>query len=89
MIRVIIENFLLFLLPTIIYVIYVLLTRKEDEQGKGVLDEAPFFWLMGTGVGLILLVLIVFGSTDGGKPGQHYTPPSVGTDGKIDPGGIK
>jgi hypothetical protein len=86
MIRVVIENIVLFLLPTAIYVIYILLTRKQDEQGRGVLDDAPFIWLMLSGTALVFLVLIAFGSTSGGKPGQHYTPPSLGTDGKIDPG---
>jgi len=89
MIRAVIENIVLFLLPTAVYVIYVLLTRKEDDQGKGVLDDAPFFWLMLAGTALVFLVLIAFGSTSGGKPGQQYTPPSLGTDGKIDPGGLK
>ena len=89
MIRVVVENIVLFLLPTAIYATYILLTRKQDEQGKGVLDDAPFFWLMLAGTALVFLVLIAFGSTSGGKPGQTYVPPSIGTDGKIDPGGLK
>ena len=89
MIRVIIENVVLFLLPTAIYAIYILLTRKQGEQGAGVFDDAPFFWLMLAGTGLVLLVLVAFGSTSGGKPGQSYTPPSIGSDGRIEPGGLK
>jgi hypothetical protein len=88
MIRVVVENVVLFLLPTAIYVIYVLLTRKADEKG-GVLDEAPFFWLMLAGTGLVFIVLIAFGSTSGGRPGQSYVPPSMSKDGHIEPGQLK
>ncbi len=88
MIRVVVENIVLFLLPTAIYVIYVLLTRKQEEKG-GVLDDAPFFWLMLAGTALVFLVLIAFGSTSGGKPGQSYVPPHIGRDGRIEPGELK
>lgn len=88
MIRVVIENVVLFFLPMAIYVTYVLLTRKADAK-SGLLDDAPFLWLMLAGTVLVLVVLIAFGSTSGGKPGQVYTPPSMSKDGKIDPGGLK
>ena len=88
MIRVVIENIVLFLLPMVIYVAYVLLTRKPGEK-EGVLDDAPFFWLMLAGTVLVLVVLVAFGSTSGGKPGQSYVPPSLSKDGKIEPGQLK
>ena len=44
MMRVVIENVLLFLLPTVIYVAYVLLTRSESTAGT-VINEAPLVWL--------------------------------------------
>lgn len=88
MIRVVIENVVLFLLPMAIYVTYVLLTRRADAKG-GLLDDAPFLWLMLAGTVLVLVVLIAFGSTSGGKPGQTYVPPSLTKDGKIDPGRLK
>jgi hypothetical protein len=34
-------------------------------------------------------VLIAFGSTSGGKPGQVYTPPSLSKDGHVEPGVLK
>lgn len=87
MIRLVIENILLFLLPTIVYVIYVAATR--DDQHKGLLDEAPLAWLMLAGTVLVVVVLAVFGSDEqGGRPGQAYTPPSM-KDGRIEPGQIK
>ncbi len=88
MIRVVVENIVLFLLPTAIYVIYVLLTRKQHVK-TGIFDEAPFFWLMLAGTALVILVLVAFGTTSGGKPGQSYVPPHLGRDGRIEPGELK
>ncbi len=91
MIRIIVENVLLFLLPTLLYIGYVLLSRAQagDEAGTaGVLDDAPLLVLFGAGALLVIVTLIAFGSTTGGKPGQHYEPPSL-EDGKIKPGHIE
>jgi hypothetical protein len=87
MIRIIIENVLLFLLPTIIYIAYVYMTRDEKPGAARVLDDAPLLWLFLAGVVLILVTLITFGSMSGGKPGQHYTPP-IYKDGHIEPGHV-
>ena len=87
MIRIVIENILLFLLPTIVYVIYVAATR--DDTHKGLLDGAPLVWLLMAGSVLMLLVLAFFANdSTGGKPGQVYVPPSM-KGGEIDPGRIK
>ena len=88
MIRVVIENIVLFFLPMAVYVTYVLLTRKADAKG-GLMDDAPLLWLMFAGTAVVFVVLIVFGSTSGGKPGQVYIPPSLSKDGKIEPGVLK
>jgi hypothetical protein len=86
MIRIVIENILLFLLPTVAYVIYVVATRGDSR--KGILDEAPLAWLMLAGSALVLAVLATYGSDTRGKPGQVYVPPSM-KDGRIEPGRIK
>jgi len=88
MIRIVAENILLFLLPTIIYVAYVYMTREEKPDAKRVLDDAPLIWLFVAGAALVLIVLASFGTVSGGKPGQVYTPPSF-KDGRIQPGQIK
>ncbi len=88
MIRVVIENIVLFFLPMAIYVTYVLLTRKADAKG-GLLDDAPLMWLMFSGTVVVFVVLVAFGSTSGGKPGQVYTPPSLNKDGQVEPGTLK
>ena len=86
MIRVVIENIVLFLLPTAVYALYMAATRSDTN--KGILDEAPLVWLMMTGTALVLIVLAAFGSNTGGRPGQHYDPPTM-KDGHIEPGRIK
>jgi hypothetical protein len=86
MIRVVIENLLLFLLPTLVYVIYVAVTR--DDEHKGIFDEAPLAWLVLAGSLLVVIVLATYGSDTRGKPGQIYVPPSM-KDGHIEPGRIE
>ena len=95
MIRIIVENVLLFLLPTLLYVGYVVVSRAqasgeagEEAHAAGVLDDAPLLWLFGAGALLVIVTLVAFGSTTGGKPGQHYEPPSL-EDGTIKPGHIE
>ena len=87
MIRIVIENILLFLLPTVIYVAYIYLTREEKPEAARVLDDAPLVWLFMAGAVLMVVTLVTFGSMTGGKPGQTYTPPVL-EDGRIVPGHI-
>jgi len=86
MIRLVIENILLFLLPTVVYAIYVAVTR--DDAHKGIFDEAPLAWLMAAGCVLVVAVLATYGSDTRGRPGQIYVPPSM-KDGHIEPGRIE
>lgn len=99
MIRTVIENLLLFLLPTLLYVAWVLFERsrtKTSEDGdadeqwamRNVLDDAPLLWLFVSGALLVIVTLTFFGTSSGGKPGQHYEP-GVFRDGKIQPGQIE
>jgi len=86
--RVVIENILLFLLPTAVYIGYVLLTRSNTSAGT-VVNEAPLVWLFITGALLVGATLIYYGTTTpGGRPGAVYTPPHV-KDGRIEPGTLK
>ena len=88
MIRVIVENVLLFLLPTAMYVGYVLLTRRSATAG-GVVNDAPLVWLFIAGALLVGATLIYYASiTPGGAPGAVYTPPHM-KDGRIEPGTLK
>lgn len=93
MIRVVIENLLLFLLPTLAYIGWVLIARSDTlERTPGgrirasrILDDAPLLWLTAAGTVLLIVVLVAFGNATGGKPGQTYVPP-VFKDGRIEPG---
>ncbi len=96
MIRVVIENILLFLLPTAAYVGWVLIARPETLERtpdgrirvSRVLNDAPLLWLAAAGTVLLIAALVAFGTTSGGKPGQTYVPP-VYKDGRIEPGRIE
>ena len=87
MIRIVAENILRFLLPTIVYIAYVYLTREEKPGAARVLDDAPLIWLFVAGAILVVITLATFGSVTGGDPGGVYTPPSM-KDGRIEPGHI-
>lgn len=88
MIRVIIENVLLLLLPTILYLSYVFLTSNGKAGKKSVVDDAPFLWLFLAGIGLALAVVVIFGKLEGSPPGHSYRPPEF-RDGKIVPGKVQ
>lgn len=89
MIRLVIENIVLFLLPTLLYLVYAYVKSARDGRpGSFGLDEAPIVWLLFAGAVLMLLTFAYFATDSGGRPGQAYTPPSF--DGKgIRPGDIQ
>jgi hypothetical protein len=88
MIRVVIENILLFLLPTAVYLGYVLLTRSASTAGE-VINEAPLVWLFVLGALCVAATLVYYATvTPGGKPGQVYVPPRM-KNGQIEPGQLK
>jgi hypothetical protein len=85
MIRVVVENIVLFLLPAAVYFAFRFLTMSEDRSAAKVLDGAPYIGLFAAGAVLVVLVLAVFAEDTGGKPGQKYVPPVL-KGGKIEPG---
>lgn len=91
MIRLVLENILLFLLPTLLYVIYIMIRRsaQRDNTVSRALDTAPLPVLLTAGFVLMISVLAYFGTkSDSGSPGQKYTPPVL-VDGKIKPGSFE
>lgn len=96
MTRAILENLFLFLLPSFLYFGWQLVIHKKNLKDKPnksseilrIVNNAPFFWLGTAGAFLMIIVLISFGSSSGGKPGQHYQPP-IYKDGQIIPGNIE
>jgi len=88
MIRVVIENVLLFLLPAAMYFGYVLLTRSDTPAGT-VVNDAPLIWLFVAGALLVGATLAYYATiTPGATPGAVYTPPRM-KDGRIEPGTLK
>lgn len=87
MIRVVIENILLFMLPTLVYVLFMLVRRRQNANTsvQQIFDDAPIVWLLAAGAVVMVAGLAYFGSTTGGKPGEQYQPP-VYKDGKVVPG---
>ena len=94
MIRIVIENIVLFLLPTALYLAYRFADRyrrsdqvstDSNQSVTADFNDAPLLWLFVAGAGLVLAILIAFGTTSGGKPGQSYYPPVI-EDGKVIPG---
>ncbi|MDX2260025.1 MAG: DUF6111 family protein [Hyphomicrobiaceae bacterium] len=88
MIRVVIENILLLLLPTLLYISFMILSGRAARKGGSVWDDAPLVGLFVAGVALVVAVVATFGTYSGGAPGQAYKPPSF-EGGRIDPGGVK
>jgi len=84
MIRIILVNLLFLLLPLIIYFAYVFL-RQNTEPDEGILTNAPIFWLLAIGVGLMLMAIVILGRWEGGEPGKSYVPPQF-RDGVVIPG---
>ena len=77
MIRIVVENVLLFLLPSAMYIAYVLLTRRSSTAGT-VINEAPLVWLFIAGALLVGATLIYYATINpGAPPGAVYTPPRM------------
>ena len=85
MIRIVIENIFVFLIPTLVYVGWVAFVRNDWPGLGAVLREAPLFRLFVLGAVLMLLALITLASRHENKPGQTYVPPSF-EGGKLAPG---
>lgn len=88
MTRVVIENMMLFLLPSALYLSFAFLTRRADTSSAAVIGRAPILTLAALGAILVFTVLAVFGNAGNGKPGQAYEP-AVLKDGKVIPGRMK
>lgn len=88
MLRVVLENVLLFFLPAALYVAYVMMVRKTPASTAQILNEAPLVLLTVAGVGIIGITFLFFGAKQEGSPGQAYEPPQY-KDGKIVPGRVR
>lgn len=85
MIRIVIENIFLFMLPTVLYLAWVAFTENEWAGLPTVIREAPLLRLFVAGAALMLATLVTFSSRSHNNPHDVYVPPSI-EDGKIEPG---
>ena len=86
MIRVVIENILLFLLPTAIYVGYVLLTRSARPRPAPSSTMRRWSGCSSPARCCVGATLIYYATiTPGGRPGQVYTPPRMARTGASSP----
>jgi hypothetical protein len=90
MVRVILLNLLLFLLPTILYAAFkaVRVSLDGKELGWDFWDGLPLVPLFAAGVVLVAGTLIYFASVSEPNVGKSYVPPSY-EDGKLVPGQVK
>ncbi len=89
MIRIVLENVLLFFIPTAVYLAYVFFsTNVADENGGsrptffGALEDAPIVWLIAAGVALVGITMAIFGVRQEASIDVPYEP-AIYKDGKI------
>ncbi|MFP3920064.1 MAG: DUF6111 family protein [Dichotomicrobium sp.] len=87
MIRVILINLFLFLLPFIIYFAYVYLIRSARGKNEPI-SLTPLIVLFCIGLGLMVGAVAYFIQFESGEPGQRYVPPRV-ENGVLQPGRLE
>jgi hypothetical protein len=89
MIRIVFTVLVPLLLPTALYVLWLLAMRRLEATGVGAMLRAlPWPWLGAAGVVLVALVLGVVTLRIGGGTAGTYVPPHT-VDGKIVPGHVE
>jgi hypothetical protein len=85
MIRIVVENAFVFLLPTLAYITWVAFKKNDWPGIWSVLRDAPLVKLLASGAVLMLLTLAIFSSRTGHAPGESYQP-KIFKDGQLQPG---
>ena len=88
MARILLHYVLPLALPALVFVGWVLLTRKEDGKDLSTLDrlqKGPWYWILVIGLTLTLGGLAAIAAFEGAPPGGTYQAPRF-EDGRIIPG---
>lgn len=85
MLRIALIDVLLFLLPFLAYAAYMIWVKGVAPAN--VVNNAPLFWLLAAGFGLLFVVMATLVQFSGGERGGTYHPPVI-EDGVVKPGGI-
>lgn len=84
MTRIVIENVFFFMLPTLVYVMWIAF-KEDDWVGlPTIVSRAPLFRLFFAGAALMLVTLVAFSSHSDNSPHDVYVPASL-EDGKLAP----
>ena len=77
MIRIVLLNIILFLLPTILYLTGTMILRRKLSilNAKMLFNRGPLVWLNLAGLVCVICSLAYFSTYTGGKPGEVYHPP--------------
>ena len=86
MMRVLLTIVLPLLLPTLLYVLWLVTMRRAALAGPAPWRALPWVWLVGAGLALSMLLLFVIGVRIG-TPEGTYVPPRY-IDGRVVPGHI-
>jgi hypothetical protein len=81
-VRQFLEILLPLILPTLIYVSYVVLARARGATGQ---PEVPWFWLAAAGGLLLVVTFVAIALLGGAPPTDRYLAPRM-ENGKIVPG---
>ncbi len=84
MIRIVVENIFFFLLPTVLYIIWIAFSEDDWTGLTTVLSRAPLIRLFFAGAALMLAILIAFSSRTYNAPNDVYVPAPI-VDGKLEP----
>lgn len=90
MTRIMLQYVLPLLLPALVFLVWVMLTRQRaggQETAMERLQKGPWFWLIVGGFALMAAGLAYVGLTQGSKPGGIYQAPRY-EDGRVIPGGV-
>ena len=87
MIRIVLTYILPLILPAVLYVVWVSISRKFGSSPDKQLRDGPWVWIVAAGVALMAAALITWGVVDGEAPGGTYEAPRF-EDGKIIPGTV-
>lgn len=85
MLRVVLLELVMFLLPFFIYGIYVYWFRQAEPGEGGIWADAPLAWLAVAGIVLMLIAITLLIQFTGDRPGGVYVPPRF-EDGVLKPG---
>jgi hypothetical protein len=88
MLRAVFEYLVPFLLPTLLYALWLIWQRRRAAAGGARVpawQEGPWFWLVIAGFALAFLAFVASALLLGHAPGARYIPPQL-RDGTVQPG---